>query len=270
MQKLIIFLFIFSLIFPVICYAESDLTPPMLLEVGYEFASFHYEEPGIMDEDGILHGLRGEFTVHNLNNIMWRVMGRFSAGGLDYDGKTWGGTPLTMDTDIFVLSLRGLLGRDFNLGNSIITPLIGLGYRYWNDDSSGNTAGYEREIKYLYSPIGFETASLAREDWIWGIRAEYDLFWRGKATSHLGDAVTGLSDADNNQKFGDGYGLRGSLYLRRSQKVNWPFSIEVFVRYWDIEKSDIAPISYYGWLVGYGVEPANNTTEYGLKFSLLW
>lgn len=272
MKKLILSIvhLVFLLALPTLCYADSDLLPPSCFEVGYELSSLHYSEPGVMDEDGLLHGIRGAYTVHESNSIMWRIGGRFSLGSLDYDGKTWGGTPLTMDTDDFILSMRGLLGRDCTMKKSVVTPFVGLGYRYWNNDSSGTVGGYEREIKYWYSPIGIETASSTRGNWIWGLQAEYDLFWGGKVTSHLSDAIAGLSDTDNNQDFGDGYGLRGSLYFKRPKNVDWPICIEVFIRYWDIEKSDITPLTYYGWLTGYGFEPANDTTEYGVRLSMQW
>lgn len=286
MKKLKIIIMILTLSFGIASYvhAESDvvmdksiLAPPSSLELGMELSSFHYSEPGMMDEDGSLYGVNGSYTSHRPNNVMWRFAGRFSTGELEYDGATQGGTPLTMDTKDFILGLRGLLGYDYEVRRSIVTPLIGLGYRYWTDDSSEHTGGYKREIQYLYSPIGVETASPLKETWIWGLRAEYDLFWGGEVTSHLSDVQPSFNDPVNDQNFGGGYGLRSSLYFKRPENVSWPVSIEVFVRYWDIDASDIAPVTFhdsslakYSTAVGYCIEPANNTTEYGIRLSLLW
>jgi len=250
---------------------KSVLTPPINIEVGYELSSFHYSEPGVMDEDGLLHGVRGVMSGHFENNFMVGISLRLSVGGLDYDGQTMAGTPVTADTDDFVFSLRSLFGYDFDIGRSIITPLTGICYRYWNDDLSGTTGGYEREIKYWYSPIGFETASLTKEEkWIWGLRAEYDFFLVGQVTSHLSDVHPGYNDPVNDQNFGDGYGARGSVYFKRPKNVEWPLSIEVFIRYWDIDQSDTATWTYYGLPLAYVVEPTNDTTEYGLQLSMQW
>jgi len=57
-----------------------------------------------------------------------------------------------------------------------------------------------------------------------------------------------------------GYGLRGSVSFQNKGKAT-DFIIEPFVRYWDIDDSEVDAATG-------GYEPANKTTELGLE--LIW
>ncbi len=153
--------------------------------------------------------------------------------------------------------------------NHLITPFLGFGYRYLNNDSN-NFGGYEREVKYLYIPIGVKTISPFLANWTWGIHVEYDLFLDGKVKSHLSDVYPALNDLENNQDFGDGYGIRVSLRFKKKLTHKLSLSVEPFVRYWDIEDSDISTITINGRPFADGYEPANNTTSYGLRGSFIF
>jgi len=144
------------------------------------------------------------------------------------------------------------------------------GYRYLNDDSSGkttstNAAGYERESNYIYSPIGLEATYKMQNDWSIGASAEYDIFWWGRQNSHLSDANRGFADVENDQN--EGYGVRGSLKLQKKGE-KFDLILEPFIRYWNVAKSNDSNVTYAGVIVGYGYEPKNNTTEYGIKIGV--
>jgi hypothetical protein len=102
--------------------------------------------------------------------------------------------------------------------------------------------------------------------WSVGVALEYDLFWKGIQKSHLSDVDARYPDLENDQN--DGYGLRASLkFQRRGKHID--FVIEPFVRYWDIEKSEVAVITTAsGSIWGYGWEPENNSTEIGITLAL--
>ena len=51
--------------------------------------------------------------------------------------------------------------------------------------------------------------------------------------------------------------------MKETETVN--LFIEPFVRYWKIDDSDISPVTYGGVLVGFGLEPENNSTEVGVR-----
>ena len=140
---------------------------------------------------------------------------------------------------------------------------MGFGLRYWNDTAQGS-GGYEREILYLYSPIGFKLAGPVSSKWSWGFSGEYDLFWKGWVTSHLSDADPGFNDPENHQSFGDGFGIRFSIQFRHHVSERFSWYIEPFFRYWDVEQSDYAILTYYGTPFDYVYEPENNTLCYGI------
>ena len=252
----------------------ADLHPILEWDIGYELTYFKYEETSggseLMQEDGILNGLHAALTYHSEGKpLMWRAEGRFAGGELDYDGQTWGGDPVTADTDDFILGLRGLVGWDCEHERFASTLFSGLGYRYWNDEIDG-LGGYEREISWLYIPVGVEAATPLNEHWIFGASVEGDVLAYGWVKSHLSDAVPGFNDPTVKQDFGSGYGVQTFIYLKRQTKGPISWSIGVFADYWDIDESDEETLTYYGILAGWVVEPDNETTQVGVRASLHW
>lgn len=225
---------------------------------------FEYEEPGLMTEEGIMYGILGRYA-YNDDIRMFNFSIEYTTGDLDYNGSTWGGTPVKTDTEDYIVESRALLGGHYRKGKNTTTPFFGFAYRYWNDVTRGG-GGYEREITYFYALIGVKTVSPLSKNWTWGVSAEFDLFLKGEVKSHLSDVDQGLNDPKNNLK--NGYGVRFSLQLKSKISGKYPFSIEPFIRYWDFDESDISILTYYGTPTGYYVyEPENNTTSYGLNIA---
>ncbi len=242
--------------------------------IGTEVSSIKYEEPGIMNEKGIMYGVSafynyyGELSVDNpeLNKWMIRAEGRGSMGKVDYQnsGEIDG-------IDDSIIELRGLGGYGLEVSESVaITPYVGIGYRQLHDDmggfvSSTGALGYDRESKYLYAPIGAEAILDLKNNWNVGLSAEYDLFMWGRQTSRLSQALNGYNDPENPQK--RGFGLRSALKVEKKGEAI-DFIIEAFVRYWNIKRSQEADLTVNGIIVGTVTEPKNNSTEYGLKVAL--
>lgn len=233
-------------------------------ELGTEISYLNYEEPDVMEEEGMMYGIAGSYTYRD--NWMLKGEGKWSYGQVDYSSPVSG----TLDgLDDHMLEFRGLGGYGFSVSEStIITPYIGFGYRYLYNDLRGTTStgarGYERESHYFYSPIGAEAIMSLKNGWSVGATAEFDIFWAGIQKSYLSQAIAGLNDIENDQK--EGFGIRGSIkFQKEGDKVD--FLVEPFVRYWDIEDSEETAITYSGTLIGYGYEPENNTIEYGVKFA---
>ena len=254
--------------------AQESPVQEHVFDAGVEIYNFHYSEPEIpMEENGIMYGLAGAYTYHkdpyNRNNLMIKTEARCAWGQVDYNGELSDGTSYTMDNiDDFTWELRGVAGKDFAFSDvTTITPYAGFAYRYLNDDSSSDPAGYGREANYLYSPIGIQTITDLQNSWTVGIKAEYDLFWYGVQKSHLSDIDLGagleLDDMENRQN--KGYGVGASVeFQRKGETVD--FIIEPFIRYWNIEKSEVEDLKLNGITIGEGWEPANETTEAGIKF----
>jgi len=233
-------------------------------EIGPEISYIEYKEPDVMKEEGTMIGIGASYTYHN--GVMIKVAGRYSYGLVDYQNS---GTINNIDDIIF--EIRALGGYDFKISNSFtMTPFIGLGYRYLEDDAAGRISstgayGYLRESRYYYSPIGIEAVNVFDKGWSAGVILEYDYFWKGKQKSYFSDVDPGLNDIVNDQN--GGYGVRGSINIKK-QTDRVFYVIEPFVRYWNIDKSDVQNMTYYGTVIGTGWEPKNESTEIGVKFMI--
>ncbi len=241
-------------------YAQQPLKQHMF-EVGPEVYYHSYEEPNVMEEKGVFYGAQAGYEYHE--KIYARAEVRAALGEVDYTSPVSG----TLDNiEDWLFESRAVAGYDFAAAdNLIVTPFLGFGYRYLNDDSAGKrtstgAAGYERESNYYYSPIGVAALLEPQPDWKLRASAEYDLLWKGKQKSHLSGAISGLNDVENDQD--EGYGLRGSVGLEKVGKTT-DWWIDGFVRYWNIDDSDLQPITYLGQTIGLGYEPANETVQVG-------
>ena len=146
--------------------AEVDL-PTHSWDLGTSVSHIKYDEPDVMEEKGMMYGVMGSYTYRS--GLMLRADGKWSWGEVDYKNS---GT--LDDIDDYILEFRGLCGYDFPMATvTIVTPYIGFGYRYLNDDFKGTTStgalGYERESNYYYSPIGIETITELDNDWSFGL-----------------------------------------------------------------------------------------------------
>lgn len=238
-------------------------------EVGPEISYFAYEEPHFAETRGFLLGIAGSFAYHD--NLMLKAEGRYSYGSLYYTSP---GSGTASNIPDYIWEFRGVSGYDFSLQTgSILTPYIGIGYRYLNDNSAGKVtslgaSGYERESNYYYSPVGVKFNTNSKTGWSTEATAEYDIFWWGKQITHLSDVDPSFNDLENRQQHG--YGLRGSVaFQTRADDVD--YAIEPFIRYWNIKDSERALVFdattlLCGATVCEGHEPANHSAEYGINF----
>jgi hypothetical protein len=234
--------------------------------LGTEVSYIKYEEPGYMEDKGTMYGIVGLYAYHDKRMVI-KLEGKFSYGQVDYDGAYWNGTPLTMSgISDYMLELRWLLGYDFVAKAITITPNLGMGYRYLQDNSQDKSdGGYQRESNYIYIPIGIETVANLGNGWSLGTNIEYDLFLWGRQISYFNDIDPNYSAVENEQM--QGYGVRGSISIaKKGKKVD--FIIEPFIRYWNIKESREGYIIHQGVPVGYGIEPNNDSTEIGCRLAV--
>lgn len=236
-----------------------------LWEVGAEVYTVTYEEPGLMEQTGVMAGLSGAYAYHD--GWVFKAELRLAQGQVDYTSR---GTGSMSDVDDALLETRLLVGYDVVMSDiSALTVYAGFGYRYLEDDSAGRTTttghwGYGRESNYFYSPIGIETATLLSDKWQLSFLIEYDYFWKGRQESYLSDVDPAYGDVTSNQN--SGYGIRAALGLE--YRLSWGvLSFEPFLRYWDIGDSEINTVTYAGSIIALGWEPDNTTVETGLTIS---
>jgi hypothetical protein len=142
-------------------------------ELGPEVSYITYKEPSVLKERGIMYGLVGSYTYHN--RFMLKVEGRVTFGKLDYYALEGAPVPENSNPD-YMWEVRGLGGYDFPILKSfILTPYLGIGYRYFNDDVLPRP--YEREFYYIYTPIGIGFITGLGKGWSVGGEGEFDYLW---------------------------------------------------------------------------------------------
>jgi hypothetical protein len=241
--------------------APAEPSQNNALDVGLQLSQITYKEPGIMKETGFMYGLF--LSYDHRKEIMAKFDGLLTFGQIKYEGATWNGEPLTIsgikDT---MIELRAVLGPAEPFSDTLaVIPYIGVGYRYLYDGANNTPGGYRRESNYFYLPIGIESPFPTGTGWTVGFSLEYDLFLQGKQVSYVSDADPGFNDVENKQS--SGYGLRGSLRFIKSGRNS--IILEPFVKYWNISESSVSLLTLYGSPYMYVVEPANNSTEIGLR-----
>ncbi len=230
---------------------------------------FDYEEDGVnMEEEGFMYGMVGSYVFQGQDGLYFASTLEIDYGELDYDGETWGGTPVSADTEDWIIQWRCLLGLTVYDDRALsVIPFAGIGYRYWYDDIKAS-GGYEREIHYWYVPLGVKLAGALPYGWQVAVSAEYDFFLGGRVKSYLSDANFAFNDPEVDQDFASGYGLRASMGFQKRITDGLDLLIEPFLRYWDIDKSDYATLTYYGTYYATVYEPANTTMSYGIRVGL--
>ena len=238
-------------------FAFSGGLPDESWEAELEISHMTYEQKDTMEEDGFMYGLDGSYTFRN--DYMLRAEGRLSYGWLDYTGSDSGTANSLPNT---VMELRGVGGYDLTiLHRYLLTPYIGLGYRYIKDAAGGKTTTTstslnDKETSYYYAPIGLDSITKISNSWNLWANLEYDYFIDGTVT-------TGSTENDQDT----GYGLRASAKFIKDGALHafstvWEnIAIEPFIRYWWVDKSDT---------VSGTTEERNNSTEFGLHLSVAY
>lgn len=234
------------------------------VSIGFQSYYHEYKEPGLMKNEGFFYGI--SYSVfHEKENTLFGLEGLLAYGQVDYSSVSTGNSD---DIDDICADNRIILGYAvYNDQKTRITPFVGVAYRFLQDDSkyqrtTTNHIGYLRESNYFYSPVGVKIKIQYANGWSLMPELEYDYFWFGRQESELG-YLAGIEDMSNDQE--DGYGYRLSLTLEK-KTLQTGYSFQVFYRFWDIDTSDI-DTDRFGNI---GVEPANETSEYGFNFSILF
>jgi hypothetical protein len=247
--------------------AASLHTPPSdSFEIGIQGEYYQYREPDFAKLDGPGFGVDGTYT-YNWDNWFVRANALVAFYNLDYSSN---GTGSQSGIYAYKPDLRGMFGYTFKLDKkgSTVAPYLGIGYRMLFDAdgeklTSTGAVGYDRRSQYLYAPIGVGFAFNAGH---WGFRTygEYDFLLQGWQTSYFSDL-----GFDNNltNKQNAGYGLRAGFMVAPPVDFH-NLSIGPYMRYWNIHESDVQNLYFGGVPVASGLEPQNNTLEYGLEASI--
>jgi len=243
-------------------------------EIGLQVSDYRYQEHLVADQEfmhltGAKFGLTFDATRAYSSGFFWGGDVRLAYGKSDYKGGDidilGNVTPSTHSGESeWLFDGRLLGGYDFIFNdvfgshkNFSLSPYTGLGFRWLYNDGRGadtnGVQGYERYSHYIYIPVGVTPRFRVTDTTRISVNTEFDWLAYGWQISSLGDTIPGATDITNSQR--DGYGLRGSVMYE------WPsWSIGPFFYYWNINQSATGCDN-----AGCGVEPHNQTIEYGLQ-----
>lgn len=230
---------------------------------------YQYKEPGLMKVYGPMYGVSVSFlNTTDSPNPQGQLRGRFDymrsrTEDLTYDGAFMDGTPYKYKGDTFWFFDTMVAGglEDRVAEKFSVAPYLGLGWRNHVDKKDPEPGDYKRKQTYLYLPIGIDWKIFPTRGLELSFNTELDVLLRGKNTTYLGGEA--MEFAQNS-----GYGLRFSTKLEYNFGKAGIF-VEPFFRYWNIADSETK--CYY--LPDYnatfcGLEPKNNTREFGMKIGV--
>jgi len=253
--------------------AEEALPPPTSsFELGYSGEHFAYEELDeylvtLMEENGWLHGPTARLRQPLSESWMTVLDGRALTGNLNYDGETWGRTPVKAGSDNFLFESRALIGPYLARSEKLEALFYGgFGFRYWHNTIHG-PGGYAREVTYYYFPTGLDISGPLTPASRLGFTSEIDFFLYGVVDSHLSDLGGDTQDARNKQP--QGVGFRMSAYYLHKLSAKSSICIEPYLIAWTVQESnpDVVRVGGRPTMV---VEPENQTMEAGLAVSVKW
>ncbi len=227
-----------------------------------EISWFHYEEPGLMEEEGTLLGLSASYTRYYRAAMADRILkleGGIAAGEVDYDGGLQDGTDYTIEgNDDILINARLLWGPLWHTPTWANYFHYGLGYRYLQDDMSHDPLGYTRHSNYLYLPFGLRADRPLGGNWYVELGGELDVLIVGLQISEIPRSSTDSSNVENWQW--PGFGARGSVELRYKTD-SLDLAVTPFVQYWWVDDSEPVPADPgYEW-----TEPRNWSLQVGMN-----
>jgi len=231
-------------------------------ELGLTLSSYSYQEPSVsVGITAINYGL--EYQKTSLLSD-----GRFLIAGIDYATGTdrYSGSG-TLDIPRYYYNGKIAIGADWGYRSGIISPYIGLGYRFLSEIGGGlrtstGAVMYDRQSTYFYIPVGLKQRSLSAGGGVLESTFELDYLVSGNQFSGLSVmnnfSYSNSSDVNNRQT--SGYGLNASVMYKRQD--GW--SLGPYWKYWNISKSDLGTWTYTSGSTSV-YEPANTTEEFGFK-----
>jgi len=178
-------------------------------------------------------GLAGSIAQVLEDDWHWGGEARMATGVTSYSSAARGSNSGNAET---LTEFRLTLGHDFTVGQQVLAPYAGLGYRTVLSYLKGYTnAGYvspTRSGNLVYLPIGVIHRYSLGSDARLATTLEYDHLLQGTQKTHYTDIVGYVSDLSVTQKKGKGARLSVAYETAR-------WSTSVFFHYWNIEESEV-------------------------------
>ncbi|MCU7812157.1 MAG: hypothetical protein KZQ77_13100 [Candidatus Thiodiazotropha sp. (ex Notomyrtea botanica)] len=237
------------------------------VRLGLAVLDFEYEEfddrgPSLDWEDGLLPGLDAGAAIV-------REQWRFDASLLWLSGVVDYGSPAEdskTDTDILNLELTAGYGF-YTTERQNLSLIAGAGYRKWwrNIRSTPTANGLDEIYDWGYGLLGLRGKH--RLDQQTHLTGEFYL----TRVVNPGLNVRFISHFDNAElDLGEETGFRIRLTLDRQLSRSTSFWVSPWYEYWELGRSNDAPLFSNGIQVGTLFEPQSETRNFGVNLGLSW
>jgi hypothetical protein len=234
-------------------------------QIGLTISGYRYDEPSIQVRTTATN-VGAEYIGTYAMDGNWFALGQFdyANGPTRYSGSgTASGIPQ------YYLNLKAAIGHDLAFDGFVVSPYIGIGYRFLNQSFGGVTTstgakGYDRKSTYFYLPIGVIHRFAANNNQARiETTLEYDHLLSGNQYSALSQASPYISNQNNTQNAG--YGINLAILYKQG---DW--GVGPYFKYWNIANSqtNTSNVVVDGTRYTYTVkEPANISNELGIKLT---
>lgn len=238
-------------------------------ELGLEGLDYDYRERFDGEEfvrnDGSFVGLTLAYVETLGGGWFLRARGDAATGEIDYrdsDGAR------AQDVEQGISRFELGIGRDIALGALTLTPSIAIGARLLRDESGGVVAsdgspGYDREISYVYVPVGLALGGSVGRGARVTLSGRYGWIIGGEVKSELSQADSALPDLRLDIDGGHMWEADLALSFPLGRRA---LSVGPFVRRWSADRSEGGTIPSPFGPVTFFELPAR-TTEAGLRVS---
>ena len=109
----------------------------------------------VLEESGFRGALRLNWEQDRSHGFLFGYSGKLYLGTVNYDGQTWGGTPVFTDTTYSGFQNEGsFILRQPITGTSIIDIITALGWDHWTRSIRNQNASQVEEYDILYLRLG--------------------------------------------------------------------------------------------------------------------
>ncbi|GAB6073669.1 hypothetical protein [Nautilia lithotrophica] len=202
---------------------------------------------------GSLNGIGIKYS--SKENISYYIKGEYAYGSTDYDGSTWGGTPINVTKkNVYLLNIES----GFHIFNN--PYYLSFGYRFWNRGKSDYPGDYDEQYYWPYLGFGYFYLFKINKLYL-TTDIQYQYAINPKLDVYLGSGTTldlGVTD-----------GLKFQLSGYMNYDKN--FMINVFYRYqyWHISRSSPSSIILNGTKT-YIIEPESYTRNQYIGVGVLF
>lgn len=247
-------------------YQPQEPQPIFRSEVYLQYGQQTFTEPDVSIE-GSMTGVLANLFFSVGRGVQAGLRGEYMSGDSTYTGRyqstngKLGAKAVGPGKDEY-FDVAGIAQIEIIPEAAVFT---GLAYRS-HENNQTFPGGYPRTITALYLPLGLNSKVALSQNWSIRAEGEFDYLLSGKTSSKMSKNGPEYGDVTNEQT--SGYGIRASLKAQyQISKIS--LALGPYYSYWKVDESNSVPTAYQGG-TQYMIEPANNTSKFGISLGILY